>query len=365
MNFTHIHYVPCLRWNMGEYQAVWRLSTPTRQKMTPLIEVPKIRWDFQKRRYAKTIDEHLDQFPNRVHKKWKGGPVFVDLINIRASERMASGIHPVRFVFDELRDLAPSAVPVSGIERDAEYQKGIREAIDRDGLGVCLRVRIEQAASSSFGGEVESFLSKLEIEPIKCDLVLDLCAPNFVPITGFARIIRGIVKALPHLPDWRTFTLLGTSFVHTMAEVEIGGQVISRYEWELYEQLISDFNDIGLRLPSFGDYAISHPDVIDQDMRLLKPSAKIRYTIDNGWYVVKGRNVRDERFGKFEQYRELCRIITRSPHYCGSNFSWGDQYIKDCADGSGKTGSLTMWVEVDTNHHIEKVTQDIASLYAS
>jgi len=88
---------------------------------------------------------------------------------------------------------------------------------------------------------------------------------------------------------------------------------------------------------------------------------KIRYTIDDSWYVAKGKNYRDYGYG---QYYELSKKIFNSGFYYGPTFSWGDEYLHQCANG-GETGSLTMWLEVDTNHHIEKVTQDIASFYAS
>jgi hypothetical protein len=130
----------------------------------------------------------------------------------------------------------------------------------------------------------------------------------------------------------------------------------------LYKTLIPSLADAKLRLPAFGDYAISHPASLFVDMRLLKPSAKIRYTADDGWYIIKGENVRD--YG-FEQYHDLSEKVVGSRYYCGPAYSWGDGYLKKCADGTGKTGNLTTWVQVDTNHHIEKVTRDIASFYAS
>lgn len=43
--------------------------------------------------------------------------------------------------------------------------------------------------------------------------------------------------------------------------------------------------------------------VIDIDMRLVRPSANIRYAIDDAWFIVKGSNVRDNGY---EQFRNLC-----------------------------------------------------------
>jgi hypothetical protein len=218
-------------------------------------------------------------------------------------------------------------------------------------------------------------LSTLKFQSADCDLILDLGAPtNFLPLNGFAMAIQGIVSKLPYLNDWRTFTFLGTSFPETMGSIKKEEEVIPRYEWQLYKILITNFRRNDVRLPSFGDYAINYPKVPQIDMRQVNPSATIRYTIDDSWYIVKGKKVKkdkkdegekvkDKKYG-FEQYRDLSKSIINSKYYFGPTFSWGDGYIQRCANG-GKTGNLSTWRQVGTNHHIVKVTQDIASFYAS
>ncbi len=365
MNFDHTHYVPCLRWKLGEYQAVWRLPASTKEMFTPLIQIPEIGYDFKEKKLKKTIDEHLSDFvQKKIYKKWGESSCFVDLNLINPSERMASGIHPAKCVFDDLRRVGCSAVPVTGLDRDKAYQQKVESILNKDKNGVCLRVSIEHAARDSLRTKSSSLLSAFGVRTIDCDLILDLGAPNYRPLEGFSKVIQNIVSNLPNLNKWRTFTIIGASFPETMGGIQIGITNISRYEWQLYKILVNNFQKAGLRLPTFGDYAISHPKFSEYDMRLAKPSAKIRYTTNNNWYVVKGHNIRDKRFGKNRQYCNLSKRIIESRYYYGSEFSWGDEYIQKCANG-GKLGSLTTWVTVDTNHHIEKVAQDIASFYAS
>jgi len=361
MNFDYNHYVPCLRWKMGEYQAVWRLTDTTKKMFTPLIQIPELGWDFENKTKAQTIDEHLAPFAKRVYAKWGRQPCFVDLNLIAPSERMENGIHPVRFIFDDLRAINSQAIPVTALHRDKAYQTEVKRVLSKDGSGACLRVPIELSAKSTFKTEIDSLLSTLEIKPSDCDFILDLGSPNFVPLEGFLMVIQNIVSVFPYLNDWRTFTLLGTSFPETMSSIKKGGEIIPRHEWRLYKMFVDSFREAGLRLPSFGDYAISHPKVFTLDMRLVKPYATIRYTVDDAWYIIKGENVRDHGFS---QYRKLSQRLQESRRYCGPNFSWGDEYIQKCANG-GKTGNLTMWRQVGTNHHIVKVIQDIASFYAS
>jgi hypothetical protein len=331
---------------------------------TPLIEVPGIGYDFEKGTRPKTIDQHLAPFTKRVFQKWGRRLCFVDLHLIRPNERMATGIHPVFFVFDELRLRMCLAIPVTGLDRDNAYQREIRKVVTKSKSGICLRIRIEQAAKKSLKDGIDSLLSRLKIKPESCDLIIDLGAPSFIPLEGFSMTIQQIVSNLPYLSEWRTFTILGTSFPKTMGGIRKGGEIVPRDEWKLYKILVAGLRKIGLRLPTFGDYAINHPEIPELDWRVVKPSATIRYTIDDHWYIVKGYNIRDEKYGKYGQYQKLSKIVIDSRYYYNSSFSWGDEYIQKCANG-GKTGNLMMWRQVGTNHHIEKVTQDIASFYDS
>ena len=58
-----------------------------------------------------------------------------------------------------------------------------------------------------------------------------------------------------------------------------------------------------------------------------------------------------------------CATVLDSGFFCGADFSAGDEYIEGCAAGTMSTGSLTTWRWVGTNHHIEKVARDVASLH--
>ncbi len=345
---------------MGEYQAILKLNETTKKLITPLIEVAEVGFDFETRTPNKTVDKHLDRFANRVKAKWNKRPCFVDARLIDSSERMADGRHPVRFIFDDLRDNGCAAIPVTGINRDKSYQQAVKGAVSKDRRGICLRVGIEEASQAGLKGSANMLLEQISLRPDECDFILDLGAPNFEPLEGFAKLVHAIIRKLPHLTEWRTFSLIGTSFPASMAEVKQSPATFERSEWMLYKKIVKSLSDEGRRLPAFGDYAINHPDVVNLDMRLIKPSATIRYTIEDAWFIVKGPNVRDNGY---EQYRDHCRTVMISPHYMGRSFSDGDEYIANCADGTGKTGNLQTWRRVGTNHHLEMVVKDISSFF--
>jgi hypothetical protein len=337
-----------------------RLSSTAKEFIRPLIEVPEIGFDFETRTLVKSLDDHLTPFATRIRKNWQMRPCFVDLNLIDPSELMADGRHPVSFVFAELRSQKCMAIPVIGINRNRQYQQAVRQVVSQDNRGLCLRVSIEEAAKTNVNASIDTLLLKIGLDVTDCDLVIDLGAPNFEPVDGLTTLVGGIVQDFPYLLNWRTFTIVGTSFPASMAEIKYGSGIVPRLEWLLYKQLFARLKKARVRLPSFGDYGINHTDVLQVDMRIVKPSATVRYTIDDAWLIVKGQNVRDNGFG---QYRDLCKAVIKSGYFLGPSFSAGDEYIANCAAGSSKTGNLTTWRMVGTNHHLEKVVWDISSFY--
>jgi Beta protein len=360
MSFPHRHYVPCLRWKQGEYKALGTLSNVAAELITPLIEVPEKGYDFETKTYRKSIDDHLAPIAKRVKANWRQRSCFVDLDLIPPNDRIRGAVHPVTYVFEQLNVRGCSAIPITGLDRETQYQHAIGRAVSKDKRGLCLRIRLEQATQSNLKTSIQSLLQRLPVED--CDLILDLGAPNFVPLEGFAQLVESIIGKLPDLEKWRTFTLIGTSFPSTIAELPSGQSIIPRNEWLLYKLLAPRLHKAGIRIPTFGDYVINHPEVSQMDMRLVKPSATIRYSIDDAWFIVKGPNVRDHRFG---QYVDHCKTVISSSHYMGAAFSKADAYISGCAAGNASTGNLSTWRWIGTNHHLEKVARDVASFFDS
>ena len=204
-------------------------------------------------------------------------------------------------------------------------------------------------------------MSELVIDSDSLDLVLDLKTPNFEPEEGLAALVATALTSATIFGHARSVSLASTSFPESMASVTGPVQFWPRREWSLYKAVLSALPATA-RVPAFGDYAIGGVTFAQGDMRLLKPSATIRYACDNGWIIAKGRNVRDNGFG---QYRQCSGSITASTHYLGSEFSPGSAYIRNCQNGTEKTGNLSTWRWVGTNHHITKVVADLASVHGS
>jgi len=355
-------YVPCLRWKQGEYQAVLQLPPEVCDLIVPLIEVPEIGFDFETKSLKKTLDEHIRPFANRVYEKWGRRPCYIDLSLIDAAEGMADGRHPAGFVFDGLRERSVPAIPTFSLKQDTAMREELARASALDGNGVCVRIDLEEFAKADFADRISRFVDSIAAMPSESDLVLDLGAPNFDPVSGFADLIEQLFARIPRLPEWRTVTLLGTSFPSTMAEVGRGLTLRERKEWTLHGAVCDRLSKRSLRTPRFGDYAVAHPQLLQIDPRLVGPAASVRYTTTNGWLIAKGRNVRRNAG---DQYHVLCQSIIDSTEFDGVDYSAGDAYIANCAGGSVSTGNLTTWRWVGTNRHITKVTSSLATGSAS
>jgi len=359
--FDHRHYVPCLRWKQGEYQGLLKLSERVKDSITPLIEVQERGWDFENQQDAKTLEKHIEKFATRIANKWESRPCFVDLIHILDEGNLKDGAHPAKRIFDELVQMNCDAIPVIRTNRSTAEQAVFRGIIKKRHRA-CVRVSLEELAQKAFASQLSSLLLDVGIVASECDFIFDLGTPSFQPLEGFSKLVANLICKIPEWEDWQSVTLIGTSFPSTMAEVEYGLTFIPRQEWELYGLVVKKLRSLHRRLPAFGDYAINHPEVNQMDMRFVKPNATIRYTTDADWLIVKGKNVRDY---KFEQFREHCNTVVSTSDFMGSEYSEADRYIAGCAAGSEKTGNLTTWRWVGTNHHLTKVVEDIANLFGS
>jgi hypothetical protein len=110
-------------------------------------------------------------------------------------------------------------------------------------------------------------------------------------------------------------------------------------------------------MPIFGDYGIAHPAPSEVDPRIMRPSASIRYTTEEHWIVPKGRNLRAHGF---DQFHAVCESLIKRDDYSGRDFSWGDEFIWNCAHRGSGPGNLTTWRKVGTSHHLAFVVRQIS-----
>lgn len=360
---TFKRYVPIIKGKLGEFRALGELDDHIKDAIEPLIEVPPIPWDFGEEKADKTIEQHLLKFVPNLEKYWgENRLAFIDLNFIPPDLRMDDGEHPLKRIFDNARAKELSLIPVVGLERDTDYIKIAKAILKQDGRGVCIRIEATDIDDENMEDSLTALIKKIGVSVAETDIVIDLKVIQKDQIGLLTRSVRDVIRSLPMIKEWRSIALVATAFPQSMSLFEpnsIG--LTSRGEWQLWTNLLHNAAKI-IRMPDFGDYTIVHPELLDIDPRIMQLGAKIKYTVDNDWIIVKGTSIKR---GGSEQTVELCRKLIIQRQFCGAEFCWGDRYIRGCANGTESYGNQTTWVTVGVNHHITYVVNQLQTYSAS
>lgn len=353
-------YVPILKGKEGEFAALSELSDAVRDTILPLIEVPRVPYDYVNERPTKTLDEHVAGVADRLQRCWQDRPVYLDLPWFGERENLENGIVAVRKVLGDCRNANVTAIPVIAGSSSPAYLAAVNEHLTECANGLCIRLK---EADFDDEGDVEPralvdrLLNAVGLTNLhQADLILDLS--NIGTDLGRATLAaRAVIGEVPREIEWRRLVLAAASFPENLSDVDAATTtVLPRLEWALWERL--QRRRVLRNNALFGDYAIAHPIATELDPRTMRMSASIRYTTPENWLIVKGRNVR--QYG-FDQYFELARTLVALREYSGEEFSWGDGFIARCARREAGPGNATTWRKVGTNHHLTLVARSLAN----
>lgn len=356
----HKHYVPILKSKEGELKALQVTKSATKANMTPLLEIVKIDFDYKLSVEKKTIEYHLTKIAKNILKNWgTERKIFIDSPLIDNSRKMSDGVtHHLVYIFDDLRMKEINAIPVTGLDRSSSYKEAVKETNENNKKGICLRLKNADFNESNLKTLIDADLNYYNVTPQETDVVIDLASidsntAELLPLT----ISLIINNKLPYLNKWRTLILVSSSFPVNLSGIKGDSTVkLERSEWLLWKKLTTS----GLkRIPMYGDYAISHPEILEMNPLQITMSASIRYTCDDNWLILKGRSTKTQGYG---QFFNLSSDLISMPEYSGSYFSWGDDYISKCALRTVTSGNATTWRQVGCNHHFEKVIDQISIL---
>ncbi len=352
--FNYNHYVPLLKGKRGEFGALANLSQKVKPLITPFIDVPRVSRNDDER-----INVHLMKIVNNIKTSWgTQNSIFIDLADIDLTQRTDDGTHPVIYLFGLLRAALIKAIPCTGLDRDTDYNDAIAKVLKEDNEGVCVRVLHEDMDDiEDLSKGLNGLLKVLDITHKDVHLLLDFKDIRNIDIAKLARKAIRIIEQLHKIASWGTLTIAASGFPDSLSSVKADSTTeINRMEFLLWRSIITD--KTLKRRPSFGDYGIVHPILLDLDPRTMRSSAKIRYTLNEKWLVIKGHSLKKEP--KFKQYHDLSNRLIKKKEFIGSHFCWGDDYVTKCAIRTAGSGNLETWVKVDTNHHLTFVSEQIA-----
>lgn len=337
-------YIPFLKGKQGEITALRELGPEERRSVTPAIQV-----------FPNRNDERLTKEMSQLARAWAGeSPILLDTAWL---DPAATSRHPLLVASSAARGGGMELVPVVRPGSDAAYRAAARQLIERHRRGVALRLPPANWLAANSQSVLDELLGDVDVGPPQTDLILDAGAiAGSAALDLYSALLGKLLPELPYLTTWRRVVILSGAFPADLRSVPRGQlERIPRLDWRLW----SGFRTFA-RSISFGDHAISHPDTVEElrTGAAIPRYAQLRYSSDEDFVVGRAGDL--NRLGDGEMYT-LCRRVVRAPEWDGRDFSVGDTWIDDRAQGSGNGGTYTTWRRVGTVHHITKVVTQLAS----
>ena len=216
------------------------------------------------------------------------------------------------------------------------------------------------ARTDGLNEKIKTFLSAVGLTATSVDLLVDIKAvqngEEYGTLFNSSQQINDIGK-------WRNFIFASGAFPVDLSQCKLDDPTtLPRHDWlNWLKQTSKKVN----RKPTYADYTIRTP-LFDESLQFHHATTSIKYTIADGWYVMKGIK---HGYSLFLANAKL--LVESSGHFYGEGFSSGDKnilqkakhydaYIKDPSiKGTGRNED---WIAYGINHHLALVVSQISSL---
>ena len=253
---------------------------------------------------------------------------------------------------DGMRASGLRAIPVTGLDRDRNYQAKTAQVARIDKRGGCIRLYPSNLARSSLVEDLDRLLTSLALPPDEADLIVD-----YQLISDFALPYTRLCQRIPYLSQWRTFTVISEAFSQDLTEYEKNGQYIrDRGDWLFWQSQVAAKLP---RLPAYGDYSIQYALYVEPPERA-NVSASIRYTAEDYWVIMRGEGLFNERSPGNAQYAAHAELLCEREEFCGRSFSYGDRYIDNLNNGIEGPGNPETLIRAGINHHVTLVVDQLS-----
>lgn len=336
---THLHYVPILKSMEAEFVALRQLPVDLKKLLTPLINILPPKMDHKKNKPKKSIGTHLYDVGIKISKNWGiDYPVLIDpLFIVSGGYGAIYGRHPYVYFWELARRQYVKIIPVVHLLNDDNYLNAVKATVIEDNNGICLRIVQDDIDNAdSLEEAIDALMAKLNASFENTDIVLDFKSLPLQDVGDPLSYIRNVINNFPRLSSWRTVTIAASNFPQSLRDMaEESTKLIPREEYIIWKNLIAKEHSLS-RLPSFGDYAIDHPNY--QDLKYVKAKifVTLRYATNSHWLVVKKREKNEY---KHDQFYDLCHeLVENKEYFLTPEFSTGDKRIHLCSTRSGRPG---------------------------
>ncbi|MDP3540060.1 MAG: beta family protein [Azonexus sp.] len=349
-------YVPIMAAKRGEFTALTNLQASISDKAMPLFELPAQKPD------TKVFEKAICRTASGAGKAWPGRPAFLDISKWSPNARTESGIHILEYAFSQFRSSGVHVHPVVGYDRwdDPSYSQALKNIRTMAPVTPCIRLDREAIQDDMldvpyFSERMNDIMASLEVGPNNCYILVDFGSVSTISVPDLIEDAENAVSVLRSL-GFSVVIIAGGSMpaaVNEAVKTRDDEGCIPRIEMLAWKAIFSGNQD---RNVIFGDYMIRNPNAAD-GVIAPQANAKIRYTIDNQFFIVRGHSKQLDSLTI--QHKELSKKLVKSAHYLTPSFSWGDGEVLNCSIGVKEIRDPTTMIAVDTNHHISAVISEV------
>lgn len=351
-----ILYVPLMAAKQGEFTALTNLQASISEKTMPLFELPA------QKPGMKVFEKSICGTAARAGKAWHGRPAFLDISKWSPNARTESGIHVLEYAFSQFISNGIPTHPVVGYDRwdDPAYSQALKNIRTMRPVTPCIRLDREAIQDDMldvpyFSERMNDIMASLVVSPSNCYALVDFGDVSTISVPDLIEDAENALGVLRSL-GFGTVIFAGGSMpaaVNQAVETPDAVGCIPRIEMLAWKAIYSESQDRNI---IFGDYLIRNPNAADS---VIAPhaNAKIRYTIDNQFFIVRGHSKQLDSLTI--QHKELSAKLVGSAHYMTPTFSWGDGEVLNCSTGIKEIREPTTMIAVDTNHHISAVILEV------
>ncbi|MFJ3048264.1 beta family protein [Herbaspirillum chlorophenolicum] len=340
----------------GEFTALTNLRPAISDSLMPLFELPSKKPD------TKIFEPAVNRTAKAAGKAWSNRSAFLDISKWSTDSRTESGIHILEYSFSQLRSQGVLVHPVVGYDRwdDPAYSQALINIRRAFPVTPCIRLDRETIKDDMydlpyFTGRMSEIMEALDVNASNCYVMVDFENVSKTSVADLVEATEVAVAALRSM-GFATIVVAGGSMpagVNEAVNAPDAEGCIPRLEMMAWKAFFSAFKDRGV---IFGDYLVRNPDA-SEGVIAPDANAKIRYTIQNQFFVVRGHTKRQDSLTV--QHKSLSQKLVSSVHYIGPDFSWGDAEILNCSLGAKELRDATSMIAVDSSHHIHVVMSEI------
>lgn len=321
-------YVPMLKTKAGEITALQNLSGTARSRIMPLFHV---------------CEEVKPSFVPGLAAAWAG---MLTAVDGSFNHTHNGSPNATTALVTAMRNSGIPTMPCWSLVDPLPYQHAARALVD--GNGGAVKVSLANIPI------VAGWLSQQNLLPSMIDLVIDLKHLASINVVEYAGYVSHVLNQnASSLLTYRSVTLAAAAAPKDHGSLTLGVNRIPRLDWSLWNAVNPSLN-FSL---DYGDYLTGHPDLKEPPgAAMANATVSARYTLDNVWLIVKGRQTGGQ-YGlpMRQQYHSHAHVIANDPGFSGVANVWADAQIGQAAVGASGMGSRAKWSGFAANRHMSLV----------